>query len=200
MFKKDPCVDVLEVRVDSLPFPPAPEEILALPCPAIVTLRDFAEGGVLPLDLATREMLYLEYLSAAAAVDVEIANLRKLARVVQKAKALKVPVVASFHDFEKTPSLRTLIGAAAKARREGASCVKVATSLRTTKDLAVLVSLLEEVEGPLAVMGMGPLGRVSRLVLHRCGSKLNYCWLGKPQVPGQWSAKDFGKALELLDR
>jgi 3-dehydroquinate dehydratase-1 len=43
-------------------------------------------------------------------------------------------------------------------------------------------------------MGMGPLGKVSRLVLAAAGSRLNYGYLDKPQVKGQWPA------LELVRR
>ncbi len=53
----------------------------------------------------------------------------------------------------------------------------------------------------LAVMGMGPLGRVSRLALATAGSVLNYGYLGSgPQVPGQWSAATLRERIEELDR
>ena len=41
---------------------------------------------------------------------------------------------------------------------------------------------------PLAVMGMGAFGKVSRLALGKSGSVLNYGYLDKPQVSGQWPA------------
>jgi 3-dehydroquinate dehydratase-1 len=45
-------------------------------------------------------------------------------------------------------------------------------------------------------MGMGPLGKVSRLVLAAAGSRLNYGYLDKPQVPGQWPAPELVRRLE----
>jgi 3-dehydroquinate dehydratase-1 len=44
-------------------------------------------------------------------------------------------------------------------------------------------------------MGMGPLGKVSRLVLGAAGSRLNYGYLDKPQVPGQWPAAELAQRL-----
>jgi len=192
-------LDAVEVRVDSLPKPPACEEVAALPLPAIITVRDRAEGGALDLSWHQRSELYLELLPASAAVDLEIRNLDQLAAVVEKAHDLKKPVIASFHDFEGTPTLKFLIKLAGKARAAGADCVKIAATPKTPSDLGILLSALEEIGPPVAMMGMGALGKISRLALARCGSCLNYCWVGRPQVPGQWAARDFRKVLDLLD-
>jgi len=37
-------------------------------------------------------------------------------------------------------------------------------------------------------MGMGRLGKASRVAAMACGSVLNYGWLERPNVAGQWSA------------
>ncbi len=184
--------------MDSLPKPPNCEEIVRLPLPAIVTVRDHVEGGALKLSWQARAELYLELLPSAAAVDLEVRNLEQLARVVEKAKELKKPVIASFHDFEGTPTMRFLVKLAAKARAAGADCVKIAATPSNSHDLGTLLSALEEIESPVAIMGMGTLGKISRLALARCGSCLNYSWIGRPQVPGQWAARDFRKVLDLL--
>jgi 3-dehydroquinate dehydratase-1 len=42
---------------------------------------------------------------------------------------------------------------------------------------------------------MGPLGKVSRLVLAAAGSRLNYGYLDKPQVAGQWPARELALRL-----
>jgi 3-dehydroquinate dehydratase-1 len=41
---------------------------------------------------------------------------------------------------------------------------------------------------PISVMGMGEYGKLSRLLLARAGSVLNYGYLDVVQVPGQWPA------------
>jgi 3-dehydroquinate dehydratase-1 len=191
-------VDAVEVRVDCLPGPPAMEDVQKLVAPAIVTVRDPAEGGARALSFSEREALYFELLPAAAAVDVEARNLKAFGAVVEAAHAAGVPVIASSHDFEKTPSRAALRRTAAQARDLGASCVKFAATPHSAGDLAVLLSLFDEEKGPLSVMGMGVFGRISRLLFAKCGSCLNYGWLGCPQVPGQWPALDFRSALDSL--
>ncbi len=196
---KLPPVDAVEVRVDSLPQPPSPEEIQAIPCPAIVTVRDVAEGGSRNLPIAVREALYLELLPVAMAVDLEAVNLRHFSSVIASARSQKISVIASFHDFQGTPSPGALIRIAKRAVAEGATCVKFATTPKSPADLAGMLTLFEKIDVPIALMGMGPLGKLSRLLFSRCGSCLNYAWLGSPQVPGQWSVTQFHKAFASLD-
>ena len=47
-------------------------------------------------------------------------------------------------------------------------------------------------------MGMGPWGRVSRLVLAKCGSLLNYGYIGTSNAPGQWPAHELKHLLNQL--
>ncbi|HRJ72071.1 MAG TPA: type I 3-dehydroquinate dehydratase [Terrimicrobiaceae bacterium] len=187
--------DAVEIRVDALPRPPSSGEIARVALPAILTVRRFDEGGALALDDAVREALYLELLPAAAAVDLELRSLRSLKRVAEAARAQRRLVVVSHHDFQATPTLARLRAIAARARGGGADVVKIATRTESAGDVARLLALLDEADGPLAVMGMGPLGRASRLVFAKAGSALNYGWLDRPQVPGQWGAVEFGELL-----
>jgi 3-dehydroquinate dehydratase-1 len=47
-------------------------------------------------------------------------------------------------------------------------------------------------------MGMGPLGKVSRLVLPMAGARLVYGYLDRPQVEGQWPAEMLSARLAEL--
>jgi 3-dehydroquinate dehydratase-1 len=103
--------------------------------------------------------------------------------------------VVSFHDFRRTPDLPRLREVVRKSARAGADIVKIATYLRDAKDLVALLILQAGTKVPLATMGMGPLGKVSRLVLAATGSRLNYGYLDKPQVEGQWPALELARRL-----
>lgn len=188
-------LDAVEVRADMLPRPPSAPELRALPLPAILTVRRFDEGGALPLSDPDRLALYLELLPAAAAVDIEGRSLRAFGGLVTAARKARKTVIVSFHDFEITPPLSRLRAWEQKARDGGADVVKIAAKTEKPSDVARLLTLLEEKRGPLAVMGMGTLGRASRLLFARAGSTLNYGWLAEPQVPGQWSAPDLRDLL-----
>ncbi|CAN5747298.1 3-dehydroquinate dehydratase [soil metagenome] len=188
-------LDAAEVRVDCLARPVGVEDLKGLAVPLIITVRREDEGGARAMTDAQRSDLYLELLPVASAVDIELRSFKALAGVVEKAKKRGVLVIGSFHDFEVTPSLGRLRAAVKAARKAGADVVKIAAKTERASEVARLLILLEEREMPTAVMGMGTLGRASRLLFAKAGSVLNYGWLHEPQVPGQWSAKEFRDLL-----
>jgi 3-dehydroquinate dehydratase-1 len=188
-------VDVVEVRADMLPHPPAPEQIAGLPVPAILTVRRHDEGGALPISDEVRLALYLELLPAAAAIDIEGRSLQAFGGLIAAAKKAKKTVIISYHDFQATPTQARLRTWMAKAFDGGADVAKIASVTEKPADIARLLTLLDTAPSPLAVMGMGTLGRASRLLFAKAGSVLNYGWLAKPQVPGQWSAPDLRDLL-----
>ena len=196
--------DLLELRVDHFAARPGRLEALvaAAPRPLVLTVRHPAEGGAGPgLDTAARRRLYARFLPSAALVDVEVRSLRALAGIVREARAGGCGVVASFHDFRGVPAAARLREVVARACDAGADVCKVAATLRTPGDLARLLDFLgtERRRLPLAVMGMGPAGRMSRPVLGAAGSVLNYGFLGRrPQVPGQWPAAVLRERIDEL--
>lgn len=197
MNARDFC-DVVEFRVDG--FPDCPDQVAARMAgcgvPALLTVRDPGEGGMNALTAARRHALYRQLVPHAAFVDIEIRNLRAMEEIVHAARGSGVAIVASYHDFRGTPDPGVLRELADQARQEGADIVKFATVVKDSRDLFVLASLVES-RGQMALsaMGMGPLGPVSRLLLARLGSRLNYGWLDRPTVPGQWPA---GRLREVI--
>ncbi|PYL27996.1 MAG: 3-dehydroquinate dehydratase, partial [Verrucomicrobia bacterium] len=93
----------------------------------------------------------------------------------------------SFHDFKSTPSPRGLLAKAALAKVQGADIFKIATRTDTPAQLARLIDFVtdKDVDLPVSAMGIGRLGAISRLLLARCGSVLNYAALHRSQVEGQ---------------
>ena len=178
-------VDYLEWRADFLG-----EKIPKSPIPWIITARHPMEGGKNALTQSRRRELLLSLLPSAALVDIEARSLAGLKDVVACAKNNGVGIIASFHDFKKTPTTSRLREVIRRAKDAGATLVKIATRTTTPKDVSRLLDLWNATPLPLAIMGMGPLGMSSRLLFANCGSALNYGWLHSPNVPGQWSAAE----------
>ena len=184
------AVDFLEWRADCLGC--------AIPnakFPWIITARHPIEGGKNAMSSAARRDALSSLLPVAAIVDIEVRSLVSLQSVVQQAKVSRVPVLASFHDFKKTPSAARLREVIRQAEDCGANAVKIAAHTASPADVARLLDLFSLSRLPLAVMGMGPLGMSSRVLLANCGSVLNYGWLHAPNVPGQWAARELAKIL-----
>ena len=170
------------------------EDIQRIGPPVLLTARHPAEGGMGSLSSSRRRACLEEYLTLARAVDIELRSVPSMARLMEAATRRRVRKVISFHDFRGTPSLMRLREVLRRSQSAGADIVKIATHIGSVRDLGVLLQLQASARAPLATMGMGPLGKVSRLVLAAAGSRLNYGYLDKPQVPGQWPA------LELVRR
>ncbi len=190
-----PHCDFLEFRLDDLSGCGGRlEEVLSItPRPALITARRPEEGGKGALDANSRLALYHPYLHHAALVDTEVASLLEpgfsgFSAAVRAAGAL---LVASFHDFNGFPGREAIAGKIAAAHGCGADIAKVAVVVNTMDELFALVGLVEaEVAAGrlISAMGMGPLGKLSRLVLAKAGSCLNYGYLQVPNAPGQWPA------------
>jgi 3-dehydroquinate dehydratase-1 len=193
--------DVVEYRVDTWPdrAPQAVTLAAASPVPVLVTVRHPDEGGQNALDSPARERLARLFLPVATLLDVEIASLGEMSSLLSDARAAGLMVVASFHDFAATPSPDDLRRKRDAAVAAGADIVKFAATLHSSADLATLASLLEEPgHPPLSIMGMGRLGRLSRLLFAQLGSVLNYGYLDRATVPGQWPAARLRELIREL--
>jgi 3-dehydroquinate dehydratase-1 len=196
----DAC-DVVEFRVDACPQAAAEVRLAAAAClvPALLTVRDPREGGLNSLGLTPRRVLLQSLVDEFQLVDIEIANLGLFRDVVQQAREAGVLVIGSFHDFHGQPAPDVLGDLIAEAQSLGADIVKFAVTPQSSSDLAVLAGFLENGPTvPLSLMGMGALGRVSRLLLGQLGSVLNYGYLDSATVPGQWSAAELKRLLASL--
>jgi 3-dehydroquinate dehydratase-1 len=185
--------DWLELRVDG--FLPDLAELRRLapklPCPRIVTVRHPSEGGMAGgLTTRQRRTLYGDFLEVAGLVDIELQRSGGMKETIRQAKEAGVGIILSHHDFQKTPGRDKLRELARRAREAGADIFKVATMTGRERDLAILIEFLadEKKNLPIAVMGMGTYGRISRLALAKAGSCLNYGYLGTPNASGQWPA------------
>ena len=184
------AVDLLEWRADCIGGAMPSAKL-----PWIVTARHPSEGGKNAMSAGARRDVLSKLLPKASIVDIELRSLASLSSVVRQANESHVPVLASFHDFKKTPSPARLGEVIRQAEDQGADAVKIATHTAVPADVARLLDLFSITRLPLAVMGMGPLGMSSRVLLANCGSVLNYGWIHAPNVPGQWSARELAKIL-----
>ena len=195
------AVDYLELRVDNFAgdLKPLLRAVPKLKIPCIVTVRHPREGGANKVGMALRRELYLEFLPHAAAIDLELRSAEALSEVIVAARADGVCVILSTHNFRRTPPIADLVESVRRAYRAGANVCKLAAFTAKPADTAVLLTLLaKKLPLPLSVMGMGPLGKASRLLLAKAGSVLNYGYLDAPNAPGQWEARELKLILSKI--
>jgi len=192
-------VDLVEVRLDCLTKlgDRLPRILCKIETPLILTARHPREGGSGELGSPSRRALLSALLPRASMIDVELRSAGTLRDVLALARKHRVRTILSFHDFRGTPSSGKLRKKIREGLRLGAAVVKLATTLRDARDLSLLMEL-QRAQRDVAAMGMGPWGKVSRLVLPMAGAKLVYGYLDRPQVEGQWPARLLAARLEEL--
>ena len=186
--------DLFELRLDRLTgvLGRIETKLPKLRAPLIITARHPNEGGGGRLSLRQRRALLSRFLTHADYLDVELRSARALRALLAIARTKKVRRIISFHDFKSTPSARLLVAKANNAKALRADIFKVATRTDTPMELGRLLELItnNRVNVPLAVMGMGRLGAISRVLLARAGSVLIYASVGAAtDVEGQMSLK-----------
>ncbi len=193
--------DLLELRLDGLfqnleAIAPA---IANLSCPILATARHPDEGGENNLSVAQRSELLARFTPLVSWMDVELRSITELSPVIEAARASGVGIIISFHDFESCPPIEILREKVATALEAHADIVKLAVRMETNAELFAVAQLIEEFpEAQLSLMGMGPLGKLSRLVLAKAGSVLNYGYLDQPNAPGQWPSAQLKSLIAEL--
>lgn len=187
--------DLFELRLDRLAgIADWVEEVLPnLRRPLIITARDPREGGANKLRLRQRRDLLARFLNHADYVDVELRLASALLPSFDLPRNKSIRRIISFHDFKSTPSVRMLAAKAREARSHGADIFKVATRTDTPIQLRRLLEFIMtsgRLDFGLAVMGIGKLGAISRVLLAHAGSVLIYASVdAASDIEGQLSLK-----------
>jgi 3-dehydroquinate dehydratase-1 len=197
-----PLVDLVEVRVDLFDPPVAISPACAAACarleadgvPVLVTIRLAAEGGRWTAPDAERLPLLRQALEVASIVDVE-ASSPLAAEVAALAHARGATVIASYHDFARTPSIDELVRIADSCRAAGGDVAKIATTVAADADRDALYALLARRPERTCAIAMGAGAEALRIELPARGSLLAYGYLDRPTAPGQLSAATMDERL-----
>lgn len=195
----DHC-DVIELRLDSLTD--NLEEISAFltdnrpDIPILATARHPDEGGCHSLNAITRQDLYLRFLPLVDAIDIELRSVSEMGEVIDAARSAEIPIILSFHEFKSTPSVAIIRSKIDQSIEAGADVCKIAIHLDSQPALDELTHICEsESRIKLSMMGMGPLGKASRIAFAKAGSVLNYGYLKEANAPGQWPAIELKQSI-----
>lgn len=176
--------------------------------PLIFTRRSTREGGqAIKLDDSGVVRLY-ETVGAeglADLLDFEMDNSPgHVRKVVETAHRQGVRVILSYHNFKKTPALKTLVRRFVDADRLSADVAKVAVMPRDLFDVLTLLSATAQAEAkariPLISMSMGPLGAVTRMVGGLFGSSLSFAVGEGSSAPGQLPIAELRKVYAVIER
>ena len=170
--------DCVEVRLDYLHNPR--ESVNArwdrLPVPVIATCRGKERGGQFEGSVE-EEVRILQYAveNGAQFIDIDYRFARPFAHA---------QVIASFHDFEGTPS--DIDSILAQACAGPAQVAKLATFVNSWSDNRRLLDLMSnQWQKPIIVAGMGDIGQITRVLGPARGCFLTYAASANASAPGQ---------------
>ncbi len=195
-----PC-DLVELRVDGFPdyeqWPEAGKAIEMTGLPVITTLRLPTEGGQWNRADRARLPFFQRAIETVSGIDIELQS--EIAEEVCSlaTKEGKTSVV-SYHNFNETPPVSELTKIVEKGRGIG-SIVKIAAKVNSLDDVETLRCILHgRWDVPVCVIGMGPLGKETRLRFPLEGSCFTYGYLDVPGAPGQFSAEELKKYIRSV--
>lgn len=162
-----------------------------LKLPTIFTLRDKENGG----QFAGSQAEKLQFLEQADGAAYEYLDLELNSPLLDELERKNSKLIISYHNFSKTPDLDQLQAIVAQAQAKKADLIKIATMANQATDLQVLAKLLinHTVPKQLIVIGMGELGKPSRVLFPYLGSFLTYAVFNNKIASGQLSLSEIQK-------
>ena len=166
----------------------------------LVDVELFTGGGIDPEDVGRASEN-----GPGQAYTAQSAGNGIVRRIIREAHEANVFVVASSHDFDRTPDKEELIRRLRLMQELDADILKIAVMPRCRKDVLTLLAATEEMasvyaDRPVVTMSMAGAGVISRLCGEIFGSAITFGAAGRTSAPGQMDARDLRTALELIHK
>lgn len=189
---------LIELRLDlmgeapSKIFPQIPKTVQT-----IVTCRPGIYEEAERVDLLIQGMQL-----GAKYVDIEIeTSVRDMELLSAAARETGVSLIISYHDFERTADREELESVMIACYEKGGDIAKIATWVSAPDDIRNLLSLYE-LPGKKVILGMGPKGRITRVMGPYMGAEFTFASTGEGEstAPGQLTVKQLNDIYKVIDK
>jgi len=161
----------------------------------IATVRSKSEGGS-DIPDEYRIKIFESVVEYSDILDVELSSAPINKKVIEIAKDEGKLSLVSYHDFEKTPEAEEIQEIIDRSVQIGADIIKYAFKINSVEDIRRLMCVTaKNSHKKLVAIGMGELGRITRVAGFFFGSVLTYTYIGRSFAPGQIEA---GRLIEEL--
>lgn len=194
--------DIVEWRVDYFDYEDDSDKIilclkklrsLIRDIPLIFTFRTEKEGG--NKDICREDYIKLnkEVIESDLVdiIDIEVNTVKEeMAEILEFAHKNGVLVIGSMHDFEKTPSIETIVSHIKYIESLSVDIPKVAYMPNCNEDVMNLLAASKDMyenymKRPFIAISMSDIGFISRICGNRFGSAITFGSVGKTSAPGQ---------------
>ena len=123
--------------------------------------------------------------------------------IIDTAHRNHVKVIASNHDFCRTPEQKEIVYRLCRMHELGADVSKIAVMPQSKQDVLTLLAATEEMQRehtdiPVITMSMSGRGLISRLCGELFGSVITFGCVGRESAPGQIEANELARLLFIL--
>ena len=174
--------------------------------PLLITIRTDREGGNFPAESGryVEQVLRSAVSGCADLIDVEYDTAPDIVKFIDVIHMNDIKVIASHHDFYKTPSIEDMYDKLVLMADSGADIVKLAVMPERPSDVIDLTEATNEFhesfpETPLVTMSMGGLGSVSRISGGTFGSCITFGADREASAPGQLDFRELKEIIRILD-
>ncbi len=207
--------DIVEWRVDWFESSKEIKRVLACAAslrnilgeiPILFTIRTSDEGGEAHYTPQEYRDINISAVTSGLIdiIDVEIYREQDVVvHIIEAAHQAQKYVIASNHDFQKTPCKDELISRLTYMEEKGADILKIAVMPQTTVDVLTLLDATREMvehisTKPVVTMSMGSLGVISRLSGGTFGSAMTFGASEIASAPGQIEVCELKHMLNVL--
>ncbi len=166
----------------------------------VVFRRQNAELITMPFE--KRKLIIEKLAEKNIFMDLDIEQQRK---DLEFAKEKKAKVIASFHDYKKTPRTSALVEIIKKMEVFQPAIFKIATFCETEKDALHLLHLLldlKEEKKDVIVLGMGEKGIITRIFGSIWGNEITFAPTSENEqsAPGQLTKEQLEKIFSMINK
>ena len=174
--------------------------------PLLMTFRTSKEGGEKAIECDDYAMFNIKVAETGYVdlIDVEVFTGDDIVKkIIAGAHNAGVKVIASNHDFDKTPDKDDIISRLRKMQDLGADILKIAVMPTNKKDVLTLLTATEEMyrkyaDRPIVTISMSETGVLSRICGEAFGSAIAFGAAKSASAPGQMEVNDLNTVLKLL--
>ena len=190
-------VDFIELRLDLIQGDP--EELFSL-LPDDLSIIATCRPGV--YSESQRASLLKECINLGSSfIDIEIESSASYVDELSSFASLKGSgVIVSYHNFQQTPDPAELQRILKTCYAMGGNIAKIATQVNDQQDIRKLLSLFE-VEGRKVVVGMGSMGRITRIMSPYLGAEFTFASISREgeTAPGQLTVTQLKEIYNMID-
>ena len=159
----------------------------------MISVSDYAA-----LNIAAAQSGYVDLIDVEAFTGDDVVK-----TIIDAAHKAGVKVIASNHDFFKTPEKEEIIRRLRMMQDFGADIPKMAVMPTCKQDVITLLSATLEMsekyaDRPIITMSMAGTGVVSRLTGETFGSALTFGAASKASAPGQVGVHELKQVLDII--